>query len=295
MKVTIEDVSKDEPAVTTQNDPPPEKGKEHIDEPLIPDEEEEPPFIQSNYQSVSSSSNQPNPEEPDIIDMSFKYLTPELIFERCSCITGLPATGKSNLVKALMMKFHTTFDAAICFCPTIIDETGLSAYDFLPIMFVSKTVNINMIKLLKKTQTNPQTKRNLVMIFDDVTGNTNFHGELEAEFADLFSRSRHYHITVLFVAHYMKKIPPALREMMTTLFVFNSSADSLEVLRELGQSRLQSAKFKRMIYPLFENNGFALFRRNDPKFTNKVVSCKAPLVLNCDFKMWFTDIYNTIC
>lgn len=137
-------------------------------------------------------------------------------------IVGSPASGKSHLVKHLMLEYMKAgyFKFGMTICPTAF--TG--GYDFVPEHSVLTSFDMDKIQeYLDKLKTHKKQGKTIppnYLIFDDGQGLINFY---DTRMSSLIATYRHTNTTIFFVTQYLAQgSSTLLRECASYFFVFAS-------------------------------------------------------------------------
>jgi GTPase SAR1 family protein len=137
-----------------------------------------------------------------------------------SLIIAPPNCGKTYLVKYLLTDLYINkkIKYGVVFCSTNFNTNN---FDYIPEKYIYSSYQDDIITNLIDIQIN-QIKENkkaepCFIVFDDMIGMINFQSKTLTE---LFTKYRHYNITVLLTTQYIYKIPPLIRECSTFIFLF---------------------------------------------------------------------------
>lgn len=137
-------------------------------------------------------------------------------------VAGFCSSGKSHMVRYLIMSFKNEFD-----CVVVISNTAsfTQDYEFLKDMkikhFIFGTLDFeNKIKSImaiqKKNRLN-NVSRKILIIFDDIMASVR---DCKI-FKDLISTYRHYNISIVFSTQYISASASYVREISNYIVIFN--------------------------------------------------------------------------
>jgi len=168
-------------------------------------------------------------------------------------IAGKPGSGKSHLIKFIMMINHPNysndpFEYGIVFTKT---KFNGNYDDYIPDKLVHCMYNEQILANLLKMQADTQGAHRAFLILDDCLEERAFRSQL---FTDLCTQFRHYNISFILSTQYIYKVPPTLRECSTGAIMFRQTTDaSMDALwRSFGQWFGKCQDFKQY---LLENTG----------------------------------------
>jgi hypothetical protein len=213
---------------------------------------------------------------------------------KISYCVGSTGCGKSNFVKALLLKFQSYFDYGFAFVKTLnVCEKNKRFWKFLPKCFVSDTIRPAVISKIIEDQTDAATRRNVFLVFDDVID----EGFKNNKFFDqLFTTCRHHNLTIFFISQYTKSIGPLMRNQARCIFMHKLSDVPLNGMYELTDTNFGSkSKFCSHVQPCLVDNGTLIFDKDSKTYPPVILHTKAPLVDESDARMWFAEFYEGVC
>jgi hypothetical protein len=113
---------------------------------------------------------------------------------------------------------------------------------------------------------NKVKNQKFILILDDIMGMGLEAGQNKRHMADLYSRFRHYNVSVITITHHLKGLPPVVRGLTTMLVTTKIDRHTYEILEEIGalspefsiispKEFIRLLKLKKHQYAYFENNG----------------------------------------
>lgn len=169
--------------------------------------------------------------------MSYKPF--EIKFPTSMLFIGSSNTGKSYLLKSLLVKYIHNFNYGLVISPT--DEFN-EEYDYIDSRYVHNKYSLGLIMRLinKQREYKELCKKNKKMkmpecflILDDCLGEINMRAPNNI-IDILFSKGRHYHITVMVTIQKITYISPTVRENAKYVFITKVAKSSYEHIFDLS-------------------------------------------------------------
>jgi hypothetical protein len=181
------------------------------------------------------------------------------------CLTAKTKSGKSLLLRYLLLQDRKKFDKIFCFCPTEKLNNfyeGIIKKENIFDRFSEQWIKLLMNKLTDIRQNKKDEKiKNILIIFDDCCSDTNFHQSEEMK--KLFTRGRHLNIAVCITTQYPYHIPPILRCNCDYMLVGQLNKQSIELLKdEFLMGNIDSKEFLKMYYRCTGNYQFLIINNN---------------------------------
>ena len=176
-------------------------------------------------------------------------------------ITAKTNSGKTFLTRYLLDQYKHDFDKIILVCPT--EKINGFYKGLVNDKDVYETIDENWIKqLMNKIANLPKEKHKpILLIFDDV-GNEPFVGT--TAFKNLFSRGRHYKISIIFISQYLYMLPAQARSNIGYLIVGQTNVASREILeKEFNFSNLAPREF------------IALYNKSTKDYNFLIINCNS--------------------
>ena len=196
---------------------------------------------------------------------------PNINFEirnKTLCLCARRNSGKSQLLRYIIMKNRHLFKAKFLICPT---EKINKFYEgiFKP-ENVYETYSDNWVtKLMDKLSKENEGKTDkeashILLVLDDVCSDTDFHHS--KTFKQIFTKGRHYKITLIITAQYPYHIPPIARVNCDWFLCGQINTQGLEILcAEFIAGNITKQDFIKMYYRVTNNYGFLLINNNSTK------------------------------
>jgi len=181
------------------------------------------------------------------------------------CLCGKTKSGKSLLLRYLLIKERNKFNKKYLFCPTEKINNfyeGIIKKENIFELFSDQWVKLLMKKLTDIRENKKDEKiKNILIIFDDCCSDTNFHQSEEMK--KLFTRGRHLNIAVCITTQYPYHIPPILRCNCDYMLVGQLNKQSIELLKdEFLMGNIDSKEFLKMYYRCTGNYQFLIINNN---------------------------------
>ena len=194
------------------------------------------------------------------------------ILNKCVSICGMRGSGKSELLRYLVINEQEKFNQIICISPT---NKMNNFYDFINIKFIFEEFNNEYIELLLKKLSeinkgkNCQNDKphNVLLILDDCCSSSKFH--TNKTFEKLFTIGRHFFISTVIISQYLKHIPPSARSNCEFLLVSTLNNSNVQILcSEYIMGNINKKEFIEIYRYNIEHNGFLLVNCNATKNTD---------------------------
>jgi len=194
-------------------------------------------------------------------------------------IISMKNTGKSILVKHITKEFriNNKFDICYCFCNT---SKLNNDYNYLPNKYIHNEVDENLIQKIMYTQENKILNNNdfkkILIIFDDVLGDSNFNLRKSSTLKTLFTQNRHYKISIITsIQQLTNSIPPYVRNNISSFFFSQNNKNNIETIYNEIYFPGTFSEFQKLVYSICNNYYFMIFTKNTYK--NSLQKIKASL------------------
>lgn len=204
-------------------------------------------------------------------------------------IIGGVNTGKSYLAKHIIKCLYDNkkIDYGMIFSKSI----HRNQYNYFPHTYVKDDLEniplyVNNVLNKQKEFIKKGIKKKCLLLFDDVMS-IDFHHKFKNFYSDLVSLHRQFYVTVIFICHYIKKIPPAMRILLKNIFVFKS--DDGNTIKELKNMCFPFQKDNDIVILLNKLNQFECLHIDKIKKIfdeKKYIIFKAPEIID-DFHIHF--------
>ena len=212
----------------------------------------------------------------------------KLSLKDCSTIIifGIPKSGKSNLIKAIVRDAarNKYIDHCVLFSATKDKED----YDYIDDKYKYNALNLETLQkyidICKEHNKREIVTKGLILL-DDVLGELSLNTDL---FTNLFACHRHYGISVIIASQAIIGIPPKIRSMISYGCVYKYiNMDDLDKIYICFGSLCKSKREFLEMYERFTNERykFFCFMQTDAYTADKAyIGYRAPLV-NKPFKI----------
>ena len=192
------------------------------------------------------------------------------ILNRCISLCAMRGSGKSELLRYLVMAEQYKFHKIFVISPT--NVTNGFYNDFIPKEnifsewsneWVEKLIEI-LQNLNKNKKSQLDKPKNVLLILDDCCSNTRFHNS--KTFERIFTTARHCFLSCLITSQYITHIPPSARVNCDFVLVSNLNNNNIQILADeytLGDCTRK--QFIEMYKKAIPDHGFLLI--------NKLLSC----------------------
>ena len=195
------------------------------------------------------------------------------ILNKCISLCAMRGSGKSEMLRYLVMAEQHKFYKIFCISPTNITNGFYN--DFIPKenifsewsdewveLLLSTLKNINKNK--KSQKDNPN---NVLLILDDCCSNTKFHNS--KTFEKIFTTGRHYFLSCIITSQYITHIPPSARVNSEFILVSNLNNNNVQILAdEYTLGNCDRKKFINIYKQSIPNHGFLLINNSTTKHNN---------------------------
>jgi hypothetical protein len=197
------------------------------------------------------------------------------IVNKTTCLCARRASGKSQLLRYIILKNKHLFDAKFLICPT---EKINKFYDgVFKKENVFETYSDNWIsnlmdKLAKENEgKSDKDSKHVLLVLDDVCSDTDFHHS--KTFKQIFTKGRHYKISLIITSQYPYHIPPIARVNCDWFLCGQINTQGLEILcNEFIAGDITKQDFIKLYYKCTSDYGFLLINNNSTKSNNDLSS-----------------------
>ena len=184
------------------------------------------------------------------------------------CLCARRNSGKSQLMRYIILKNIHLFKAKWLICPT--EKINRFYGDIFKPEHVFESYSDGWVnKLLDKMAHENKGKSDneashVLLVLDDVCSDTDFHHS--KTFKQIFTKGRHYKITLIITAQYPYHIPPIARVNCDWFLCGQINTQGLEILcTEFIAGNISKQEFVKMYYKATNNYGFLLINNNSTK------------------------------
>ena len=187
------------------------------------------------------------------------------ILNRTICLCAKRASGKSQLLRYILLKNKHLFKKVFCICPT--EHINKFYEDVIPKENIFDEYKEPWIQQLMKKMGDVNAGKSdkeayhILLILDDCCSDNNFHQSKSLK--QLFTKGRHYKITLIITAQYPYHIPPIARVNCDYICVGQLNTQGLEILtNEFLSGSLTKQDFIKMYYKSTNDYKFLLINNN---------------------------------
>jgi hypothetical protein len=139
-------------------------------------------------------------------------------------IVGKPASGKSFLMRYLLMTDHPDFNKAPIRYGVVFTTTKFNRFweEVFPADYIHQRYDQAALQGLLDIQTETGAANRAVVIFDDCLDQKAFTSQL---FLNLSTTYRHYNLDVYLTTQYVYRVPPTVRECCTRVAIFRTTTE----------------------------------------------------------------------
>jgi hypothetical protein len=208
------------------------------------------------------------------------------IVNKTICLCARRASGKSVLLKYIITKNKHKFDKMFLMCPTEkITKFYGEVFDPKNVFetYSDNWVNALMNKMADINQGKQDKQaKHVLLVLDDVCSDTDFHHS--KTFKQIFTKGRHYKISLIITAQYPYHIPPIARVNCDWFLCGQINTQGLEILcTEFIAGEITKQEFIKMYYKATSNYGFLLINNNSTKCNDDLCSIYGVLRTPSDF------------
>jgi len=192
------------------------------------------------------------------------------ILNNIVCLVAKRKSGKSQLMRYIIMKNKHRFDKMFLICPTqaindFYEEDLFKKED------IFENYSDNWVTELMKKMADINAKKksdkeckHVLLVLDDVCSDTDFHHSKTLK--QLATKGRHYKITLFITCQYLYHVPPIFRSNVDFMCVGQINSQGLDILTsEFIAGSLTKPDFIKMYYKATSNYGFLLINNNSTK------------------------------
>jgi hypothetical protein len=139
-------------------------------------------------------------------------------------IVGKPMSGKSFLLKYLLMTDHPDYNKAPIKYGIVFTTTKFNRFweSHFPSEYIHQKYDPAALTALLEIQADTGAAHRAVVIFDDCLDQKAFASQL---FTNLTTTYRHYNIDLYLVTQYLYKVPPTVRECASRVAIFRTTTE----------------------------------------------------------------------
>ena len=192
---------------------------------------------------------------------------------KCISLCAMRASGKSEMLRYLVMAEHHKFQKIFVISPTNITNGFYN--DFIPKENIFSEWNNEWIEKLleilknlnknKKSQTD--SPKNVLLILDDCCSNTKFHNN--KIFERIFTTGRHYFLSCIITSQFITHIPPSARTNCDFILVSNLNNNNVQILaNEYTLGNCTRKQFIEIYKKAIPDHGFLLINNSSTQNNN---------------------------
>ena len=187
------------------------------------------------------------------------------ILNKTICLCAKRNSGKSQLMRYIILMSKHLFKKIFVICPTeqinhfykgLVDEKNV--FESYNEQWVEK-----LMKALAKENDGKRDKdaSHILLILDDCCSDTNFHQSKTLK--QLFTKGRHYKITIAILCQYPYHVPPICRVNCDYICVGQLNTQGIEILtKEFLMGDISRKDFLKMYYNSTNDYKFLLINNN---------------------------------
>ena len=187
------------------------------------------------------------------------------IVNKTICLCAKRNSGKSQLMRYIIMMSKHQFKKIFVICPT--EQINRFYQGLVDEKNIFESYNEEWIqKLMKELSKANDGKKDsdashILLILDDCCSDTNFHQS--KTFKQLFTKGRHYKISLMITAQYPYHIPPICRVNCDYICVGKLNTQGIEILtKEFLMGDITKKEFLKMYYNSTNDYKFLLINNN---------------------------------
>jgi hypothetical protein len=192
------------------------------------------------------------------------------ILNNIVCLVAKRKSGKSQLMRYIIMKNKHRFDKMFLICPTqaindFYEEDLFKKNDIFENYSDNwVTALMNKLATINAKKKDDKECKHVLLVLDDVCSDTDFHHSKTLR--QLATKGRHYKITLFITCQYLYHVPPIFRSNVDYMCVGQINSQGLEILTsEFIAGDLTKQDFIKMYYKATSNFGFLLINNNSTK------------------------------
>ena len=181
------------------------------------------------------------------------------------CFCAKRNSGKSQLLRYLLLKSKHLFKKIFVICPT--ESVNKFYSDIIPKENIFDQYSEEWTEALikKMTQINAgkseKESSHILLILDDCCSDTNFHQSKSLK--KLATRGRHIKISVMITAQYLFSVPPIFRNNCDTLLVGQMNTQGVQLLMtEFMMGDIERKDFLDLYHSNTSDYGFLVINNN---------------------------------
>jgi hypothetical protein len=183
-------------------------------------------------------------------------------------LCGKTKSGKSRILRYLLIQERKKFDKVFLFCPT--ERINKFYEGIIKKENIYEKVSEKWLEMLMKklydmySEKKDQKIKNILLIFDDCCSIFNFHQSTAIE--NLFTTGRHLNIAICITAQYPYMIQPICRVNCDYVIVGQLNKQSIQLLKdEFLVGNIDSKSFQKMYYRTTGDYQFLIINNNSVK------------------------------
>ena len=197
------------------------------------------------------------------------------IVNKTICLTARRCSGKSQLLRYIILKNKKKFNAMFLICPT--EKINKFYDDIFKKENVFETYSDNWVEQLmnKMAKANEgktdKEAKHILLVLDDVCSDTDFHHS--KTFKQIFTKGRHFKITLIITAQYPYHVPPIARVNCDWFLLGQINTQGLDIIcTEFIAGDISKQEFIKLYYNATSNYGFLLINNNSTKSNDDLTS-----------------------
>jgi hypothetical protein len=188
----------------------------------------------------------------------------KLIGNRTLCISKT-LSGKSELIKYIYLKEKNNFNKTFVFSST--EDVNNFYKNFIDEKCIYNKISNKWFEILtsklKELSMNNEKLPNILIIFDDVSGDDFLKSKI---LADIFTKGRHLNISVIVILQYLKSVPPIIRTNTSFIVCGQVNHASMQIIAD---DFLNGNISRKEFYEMYKNNtkefSFLIINNNSVK------------------------------
>ena len=195
------------------------------------------------------------------------------LLNKCVSLCAMRGSGKSEMLRYLVMAEQQKFHKIFCISPTNITNSFFN--DFIPKENIynewSDEWVEKLLEILKKINKNKKCQKdnpnNVLLILDDCCSNTKFHSS--KTFEKIFTIGRHYFLSCIITSQYITHIPPSARTNCDYILVSTLNNNNVQILAdEYTLGDCSKKEFIEIYKQSIKDHGFLLINNSSTKNNN---------------------------